>query len=100
MYPFGTSRGNVTDCDTVIPMDLQQSVDMTLIRGRVYSVRSNSMTTVSRQIPSNTLLRMICEAYEGDPEGLGQDIKIYAEQGMSLKEIVEDLISNSEDSIT
>ena len=98
MYPFGTSRGIVTDCDTVIPMDLQQSVDVTLIRGNVVSVRSNSM--ISRKMSSNSLLLILCEAYDGDPEGLGQDIKIYAEQGMSLKEIVEDLISNSEDSIT
>ena len=100
MYPFGTSRGIVTDCDTVIPIHLQQSVDMTLIRGRVYSVRSNSMTTVSRQIPSNTLLRMICEAYEGDPEGLGSDIMIYAEQGASLAGIVEDLIDSADDVTT
>ena len=100
MYPFGTSRGNVTNCDTVIAMDLQQSVDVTLIRGNVVSVRSNSMTTVSRQIPSNTLLRMICEAYEGDPEGLGSDIMIYAEQGTSLKGIVEDLINASDDVTT
>ena len=58
------------------------------------------MTKVSRQIPSNTLLLMICEAYEGDPEGLGQDIKIYAEQGLSLKEIVEELINSSDDLTT
>ena len=55
---------------------------------------------VSRKMSSNSLLAIICEAYEDDPHGLGSDIKIYAEQGMSLKEIVEDLISNSEDSIT
>ena len=60
----------------------------------------NRMTTVSRQIPSNTLLRMICEAYEGDTEGLGSDIMIYAEQGLSLKEIIEDLLENSEDTTT
>ena len=59
-----------------------------------------NMTKVSRQIPSNTLLRMICEAYEGDPEGLGSDIMIYAEQGSSLKEIVEDLINSSDDLTT
>lgn len=40
---------------------------------------------------------MICEAYEGDPEGLGSDIMIYAEQGTSLKGIVEELINASDD---
>ena len=91
---------SVKKCNSVIAVDLHQSVDTALIRGNVVSVRSNSMTTVSRQIPSNTLLRMICEAYEGDPEGLGSDIMIYAEQGSSLKEIVEDLINSSDDLTT
>ena len=59
-----------------------------------------NMTTVSRQIPSNALLLMICEAYEGDPEGLGSDIMIYAERGLSLKEIVEELINSSDDLTT
>ena len=49
---------------------------------------------------SNSLLLVLCEAYEGDPEGLGQDIKIYAEQGLSLKEIIEDLLENTEDTTT
>ena len=60
----------------------------------------NMTCKVSRQIPSNTLLRMICEAYEGDPEGLGSDIMIYAEQGTSLAGIVEDLINASDDVTT
>ena len=59
-----------------------------------------NMTKVSRQIPSNTLLRMICEAYEGDPEGLGSDIMIYAEQGTSLLGIVEDLLDSANDVTT
>ena len=58
------------------------------------------MTKVSRKMSSNSLLLVLCEAYEGDPEGHGQDIKIYAEQGLSLKEIIEDLLENSEDTTT
>ncbi len=49
---------------------------------------------------SNSLLLVLCEAYEGDPEGLGSDIMIYAEQGLSLKEIIEDLLENTEDTTT
>ena len=58
------------------------------------------MSKVSRKMSSNSLLLVLCEAYEGDPEGLGSDIKIYAEQGLSLKEIIEDLLENSEDTTT
>ncbi len=54
---------------------------------------------VSPKFSSNSLLLIICEAYEGDPEGLGSDIKIYAEQGYSLLQIVEELIDNSEEDV-
>ena len=48
---------------------------------------------------SNSLLLVLCEAYEGDPEGLGSDLMIYAEQGYSLLQIVEELLDTVEEDV-
>ena len=48
---------------------------------------------------SNSLLAIICEAYEDDPHGLGSDIKIYADQGYALLQIVEELLDTVEEDV-
>ncbi len=54
--PFGTSRGIVTNCDTVIPIHLQQSVDVSLIRGNVIYI--------AKQDGFATCLSTLCTRYE------------------------------------
>ena len=54
---------------------------------------------VSRKMSSNSLLAIICEAYEEDPHGLGSDIKIYADQGYSLLQIVEEILDTVEEDV-
>ena len=51
-------------------------------------------------ISSNSLLRVLCESYADDPQGLGEDMNIYAERGLSLKEIVEEMLSDCEEDVT
>ena len=50
-----------------------------------------------KTLSSSAMLSVICEAYEGDPEGLGSDLMIYAEQGYSLLQIVEELLDAVEE---
>ena len=50
-----------------------------------------------KTLSSSAMLSIICEAYQGDPEGLGSDLMIYAEQGYSLLQIVEELLDAVEE---
>ena len=63
-------------------------------------IGENLMAKVSRKISSNSLLRVLCESYADDPQGLGEDMNIYAERGLSLKEIVEEMLSDCEEDVT
>ena len=52
-----------------------------------------------KTLSSSAMLSLICEAYEGAPEGIGSDLMIYAEQGYSLLQIVEELLDTVEEDV-